>query len=489
MKLNIRLTSGAKHDITFEENNESTIKDLKKSIEEQIDIPKEEQRLIYAGRIMKDFNTVKSYNIKEGAAVHLVRGVKSKTTTAPRNQSNNTQTPFNQQTNNNNNNNNNTNNSSGFNIPNSFAQRNTRNNNIMGMDPEAMRNAMQNPFMQQLMANPEFMRNIMMNNPQTRRMIQDHPELEQILTSPETMRQMTEIASDPDRLQEMMRTFDLQLNQIESMPGGYSLLQRYLGGHQDEGFDTPNNESTPQDHNANNNNNNDGPVNTSSLPNPWASGSSQQQQSNNNNNNNTTNNANPFANLLNNPMGGNMMGNMMGNPMGGGMNMQDTMQMMQNPMMRQMMDNILSNPDMLRQMTQNNPMFANNPGMRQMVENPEMMRNMMNMMYGPPTTNNNNNTNNTQQQQQQQPNWGNMFQNMMQQQQQQPNPFGGFGGFGGFPQQQQQMPSHDQLQQRYGAQLEQLRSMGFYDDQKNGQALHHTNGNVSAAVDWLLNHP
>ena len=41
---------------------------------------------------------------------------------------------------------------------------------------------------------------------------------------------------------------------------------------------------------------------------------------------------------------------------------------------------------------------------------------------------------------------------------------------------------------RFAAQLRQLADMGFADEDRNLQALQATNGNVNAAIDWLLTH-
>merc|ERR1711981_1181126 len=47
-----------------------------------------------------------------------------------------------------------------------------------------------------------------------------------MLNNPEVLRQMMEIARNPSRLQEMTRTMDRQMQNLESMPGGQAILQR-----------------------------------------------------------------------------------------------------------------------------------------------------------------------------------------------------------------------------------------------------------------------
>jgi ubiquilin len=57
---------------------------------------------------------------------------------------------------------------------------------------------------------------------------------------------------------------------------------------------------------------------------------------------------------------------------------------MQNPQMREMMQGLLSNPELLKSMIQSNPMLSSmvssNPHFQSMLDNPEMLRNMSNMM-------------------------------------------------------------------------------------------------------------
>merc|ERR1719412_3468292 len=53
-----------------------------------------------------------------------------------------------------------------------------------------------------------------------------NPEIRQMLNNPEVLRQMMEIARNPSRLQEMTRTMDRQMQNLEAMPGGMNILQR-----------------------------------------------------------------------------------------------------------------------------------------------------------------------------------------------------------------------------------------------------------------------
>lgn len=56
----------------LEIDDEITVDELKSQLETQANIPKANQRLIYMGRVLRDAQTLKSYDIKDGSTVHLV---------------------------------------------------------------------------------------------------------------------------------------------------------------------------------------------------------------------------------------------------------------------------------------------------------------------------------------------------------------------------------------------------------------------------------
>lgn len=53
---------------------EATIAELKTAVAAATGVETERQRLIYSGKVLKDAETVASYNIKDGNALHLVKG-------------------------------------------------------------------------------------------------------------------------------------------------------------------------------------------------------------------------------------------------------------------------------------------------------------------------------------------------------------------------------------------------------------------------------
>lgn len=93
-------------------------------------------------------------------------------------------------------------------------------------NPEMMRQLMDNPMVQQLMSNPDVMRQLITSNPQMRELMERNPEITHMLNNPELMRQTMELARNPTMLQELMRTQDRAMSNLESIPGGFNALQR-----------------------------------------------------------------------------------------------------------------------------------------------------------------------------------------------------------------------------------------------------------------------
>uniref|UniRef100_A0ABM5F407 Ubiquilin-4 n=1 Tax=Pogona vitticeps TaxID=103695 RepID=A0ABM5F407_9SAUR len=93
-------------------------------------------------------------------------------------------------------------------------------------NPEMLSQIMENPLVQNMMASPDFMRQMMVANPQMQQLMERNPEISHILNNPELMRQTMELARNPAMMQEMMRNQDRALSNLESIPGGYNALRR-----------------------------------------------------------------------------------------------------------------------------------------------------------------------------------------------------------------------------------------------------------------------
>lgn len=83
---NIKSSSDQKHVVTVPTS--MTVGDLKQklSTSDYANIPAERQRLIYSGRVLKDPDTLASAKIKDGNTVHLVKGAESNQRQNPANQ-------------------------------------------------------------------------------------------------------------------------------------------------------------------------------------------------------------------------------------------------------------------------------------------------------------------------------------------------------------------------------------------------------------------
>ncbi|KAI5952940.1 hypothetical protein CANMA_005041 [Candida margitis] len=209
--------------------------------------------------------------------------------------------------------------------------------------------------------------------------------------------------------------------------------------------------------------------------------------------------------------------------------------MMSNPMFQEQLNAMLSNPQMLDFMIQQNPQLRamgpqvremmQSPMFRQMMTNPEMLRSMMQMQQagganpfgglggagsgtdssfpapganptaeGPTSGDNNSGTNQSSGNTATQGNaasQGNPFAGLF------PNGippidpaalFGGAGGAGGSPFGQPNAPADNRPpEERYESQLRQLNDMGFYEFERNIEALRRTGGSVQGAIEYLLN--
>ncbi|XWS33946.1 hypothetical protein CRYUN_Cryun22dG0126500 [Craigia yunnanensis] len=532
--INIRCSNGSKFSVQI--NMDSSVDSFKAVLARKCDIPVDQQRLIYKGRILKDDQTLKSYGLEADHTVHLVRGFAPPapapiTTTNAAGSissgaSNTAQT-----------------NTSAVDSDETWAlgaggaglgasllpglglgglggsaglfgdglpdfeqmqQQLTRN-------PNVMREIMNMPAVQNIMNNPEIMRNLIMNNPQMREIIDRNPELAHILNDPSTLRQTLEAARNPELMREMMRNTDRAMSNIESSPEGFNMLRRMYetvqepflnattmagisgndssnpfaallgtqGGNQARDGST--NQSTPTSGTTT-----DSPApNTNPLPNPWSSAATGGAQTN-------TTRLNPSADAR--PQAPAGLGGL-GLPEFEGMfgAMQDSNllnQVMQNPAISQMMQSLLSNPQYMNQVLGLNPqlqsMLDSNSQLREMMQNPEFLH----QLTSPETM-----------QQLLTLQQSLLSQLSRPQSIQEPAQTGGAAGtlnnmglealmtmFGGLGAGSLAVPNRSDVppEQIYATQLSQLQEMGFIDTQENIRALIATAGNVHAAVERLL---
>ncbi|XP_043726617.1 ubiquilin-1 isoform X2 [Cervus elaphus] len=238
MKVTVK-TPKEKEEFAVPEN--SSVQQFKEEISKRFKSHTDQLVLIFAGKILKDQDTLSQHGIHDGLTVHLViktqnrpqdhstqqtnaSGTSATTSSAPSSNSTSgsaTSTPFGlgglgglaglS--------------SLGLNTTN-FSELQSQMQRQLMSNPEMMVQIMENPFVQSMLSNPDLMRQLIMANPQMQQLIQRNPEISHMLNNPDIMRQTLELARNPAMMQEMMRNQDRALSNLESIPGGYNALRR-----------------------------------------------------------------------------------------------------------------------------------------------------------------------------------------------------------------------------------------------------------------------
>ncbi|NXE28935.1 UBQL1 protein, partial [Ardeotis kori] len=357
--------------------------------------------LIFAGKILKDQDTLIQHGINDGLTVHLVIKTQNRSQGHPGQQthttssiattsisSSNTSTPTS------------TNSNSfgldglggltglsslGLNASNFLELQSQMQRQLMS-NPEMMVQIMENPFVQSMLSNPDLMRQLIMANPQMQQLIQRNPEISHMLNNPDIMRQTLELARNPAMMQEMMRNQDRALSNLESIPGGYNALRRMYTDIQEPIYNLTvikfggnpfaslvSNASSGGDSQPSRTENRD------PLPNPWAPQSSSQSSTSTSTSGESSGSRN-VRNSTSASMGQSSTIPNLGLGLGVGMfntpGMQSLLQqitenpqLMQNmlsaPYMRSMMQSLSQNPDLAVQVMLNNPLLSGNPQLQE----------------------------------------------------------------------------------------------------------------------------
>uniref|UniRef100_A0A8D0G9W8 Ubiquilin-4 n=1 Tax=Sphenodon punctatus TaxID=8508 RepID=A0A8D0G9W8_SPHPU len=235
-------------------------------------------------------------------------------------------------------------------------------------NPEMLSQIMENPLVQNMMSNPDLMRQMIMANPQMQQLMERNPEISHMLNNPELMRQ------------EMMRNQDRALSNLESIPGGYNALRRMYTDIQEPMFSAAREQFGNNPFSSlggNSENSSSQPLRTENrepLPNPWSPtppASQTQAPSSEGSAGLTASQSTP---TVSNPFGINatsMGPGMFSSPEMQGLLQQisENPQLMQNmisaPYMRSMMQTLAQNPDFAAQMMVNIPLFAGNPQLQE----------------------------------------------------------------------------------------------------------------------------
>ncbi|XP_066465220.1 ubiquilin-4 [Eleutherodactylus coqui] len=245
-------------------------------------------------------------------------------------------------------------------------------------NPEMLSQIMENPLVQNMMSNPDLMRQMIMANPQMQQLMERNPEISHMLNNPELMRQTMELARNPAMMQEMMRNQDRALSNLESIPGGYNALRRMYTDIQEPMFSAAREQfgNNPFSSPGGSEGSASQPLRTENrepLPNPWnpTSPQSQPPTSEGGSSSATTSQTAP---TVSNPFGINAAS--LGSGMFNSPEMQGLLQqisenpqliqsMISAPYMRTMMQTLSQNPDFAAQMMGNIPIFAGNPQLQE----------------------------------------------------------------------------------------------------------------------------
>ncbi|XP_028910781.1 ubiquilin-1 isoform X1 [Ornithorhynchus anatinus] len=403
----------------------SSVQQFKEEISKRFKSHTDQLVLIFAGKILKDQDTLSQHGIHDGLTVHLVIKTQNRPQDHPAQQTSTTGSSSSTSAPSNSNSTPISTNSNPFGLggfgglaglsslglnTSNFSELQSQMQRQLMSNPEMMVQIMENPFVQSMLSNPDLMRQLIMANPQMQQLIQRNPEISHMLNNPDIMRQTLELARNPAMMQEMMRNQDRALSNLESIPGGYNALRRMYTDIQEpmlnaaqEQFggnpfaslvsNTPSGEGSQPSRTEN----------RDPLPNPWAPQFGP-QNSTNSNTGSSAGSGSSVGNSSSSTTGQSSTVPNLGPGVGAGMfntpGMQSLLQqitenpqLMQNmlsaPYMRSMMQSLSQNPDLAAQMMLNNPLFAGNPQLQeqmrqqlptflQQMQNPETLSAMSN---------------------------------------------------------------------------------------------------------------
>uniref|UniRef100_A0A8C5P9Q0 Ubiquilin-4 n=1 Tax=Leptobrachium leishanense TaxID=445787 RepID=A0A8C5P9Q0_9ANUR len=420
LKITVK-TPKEKEEFAVPEN--SSIKEFKEDISKRFKTNADQLVLIFAGKILKDQDTLSQHGIHDGHTVHLVIKTQNRSQAATSSQSSNPSSPEPTSSAPSSTTTTTSTTSAPFGLgglgglaglsslgmnASNFSELQSQMQRQLMSNPDMMVQIMENPFVQSMLSNPDLMRQLIMANPQMQQLIQRNPEISHMLNNPDIMRQTLELARNPAMMQEMMRNQDRALSNLESIPGGYNALRRMYTDIQEPMLNAAQEQfggnpfaSLVNNSGANAENQPSRTENRDPLPNPWApqgstagspapGGGGSSPATNTGTNSSTTM---PSSTLPN--MASGLGGGMFNSPGMQSLMQQitDNPQLMQNmlsaPYMRSMMQSLSQNPELAAQMMQNNPLFAGNPQLQdqmrqqlpiflQQMQNPETLSAMSN---------------------------------------------------------------------------------------------------------------
>nr|XP_010307538.1 PREDICTED: ubiquilin-2-like [Balearica regulorum gibbericeps] len=229
----------------FEVAQSSTIQEFKEEVAKRFKTPPDLLVLIFAGKVLKDQDTLNEHGVHSGVNIHVVIRSQKKPQDGLADQGRATTLMR----------------------PPSHSNSNFINNNafllgfllgvtgvhLLGLDSTDMLDLVssiqeqdvcliservQRTFVQNILDNGDLVRDLIMSNPQMQQLAEENPEIRQILTNPHTIREILEASSSPTIMQDMIRNCDVAVNNLESIPGGYRALEQLYGEVEEPVLDT-----------------------------------------------------------------------------------------------------------------------------------------------------------------------------------------------------------------------------------------------------------
>ncbi|KAJ8983875.1 hypothetical protein NQ317_000911 [Molorchus minor] len=358
---------------SFEVSEDCLVKDFKDIIRKKFPAEPDQLCLIFAGKIMKDADTLKQHNVKDGLTIHLVIRAASRAVEPQQQPQGQERDPSSARL---------ASEFGGVLIPGvsqlgfpGFLTFQDRVENELLSSPDMLRTLLDNPLVQRLMNDPENMRSLITRNPQMQELMERNPEISHMLNNPELLRQAMELARNPSMLQELMRSHDRAISNLESIPGGYNALQRMYRDIQepmlsvtDEQFNR--NPFSSLVDNTSVNNPQQGRENTEPLPNPWSSQPQRTTAGSTSTPNTTTTTTTASAG---GPRLNNVLQQMTENPA-------MVQEILSSPHMQSMMETLTSDPNMASALLANNPLLSGNTGMDDQLRSmlPQVMQQLQN---------------------------------------------------------------------------------------------------------------
>lgn len=407
---------------------DASVTQFKEEISKRFKAKQDQLVLIFAGKILKDGDTLSQHGIKDGLTVHLVIKTAHKAGESSTSASGSSTTPAGSASSSNPGTNPSPTAGSSGSAPPSTQTPNILTgfgdlSNLAGLgmgsanfmelqqqmqrqlmsNPEMLSQIMENPLVQNMMSNPDLMRQMIMANPQMQQLMERNPEISHMLNNPELMRQTMELARNPAMMQEMMRNQDRALSNLESIPGGYNALRRMYTDIQEPMFSAAREQFGNNPFSALSGGSDSGAQpsrteNREPLPNPWGPPNASTTAESGGTSTGSTNSTGGTNPSVSNPLGINAAS--LGNGMFNSPGMQSLLQqisenpqlmqnMMSAPYMRSLMQSLSQNPEVASQVLMNNPLFAGNPQLQeqlraqlpiflQQMQNPEALSVMTN---------------------------------------------------------------------------------------------------------------